>query len=214
NRAVGVLSVKLQPERPKLQGTLAFETLDLSAYVESARAWKNGTDTRSSVPISLPLLTALDADLRLSANQVLLSGARLGRAAASVTLASGRMTLDLGDAQLYGGHVQGTLRAAIEGEALAASLNGRLRGIPTRVAMSDFFGISSLDGTANGRIEAKVDGRNWAELIDGLDGRAQFTVLNSTLSGVDLRQLRAALLDTDGKPAAPTGETTAFDRIE
>jgi len=89
NTAEGVLT--FQTDGPKtLQGTLAAETLDLTPYVSTVRLLTANQQQWSSGRVNLDGLSGIDLDLRLSAANVTMSGAKIGRTAISSPSPSAR----------------------------------------------------------------------------------------------------------------------------
>ena len=108
NSAEGVLTFAADG-RQTLQGTLASEALDLTPYISTVRliaanerAWNNGR-------ITLDGLAGMDLDLRLSAANVIVSNAKLGRTAIAANLRNGHLVLTVGEAQAYGGVIKGSM---------------------------------------------------------------------------------------------------------
>ena len=62
NHAEGALSASFEDGRPRIQGTIALETLDLSPYAEEIA----GAAELSDTPVALPLAGLGDLDLRIS----------------------------------------------------------------------------------------------------------------------------------------------------
>jgi len=86
NAATGALSLTLGPDRPKVEGTLAFNTLNLAPYLEAPAAprrlaadWLSYIRIPGSVPSSL--IREIDADVRISARSVAVADHTLGRCA-------------------------------------------------------------------------------------------------------------------------------------
>ena len=93
NSAEGVLTFATDG-RQTLQGTLASDTLDLTPYISTVRLltsnqleWNNGR-------ITLDGLSGIDFDLRLSAANVVMSNAKIGRTAIGANLRAGRLVGD------------------------------------------------------------------------------------------------------------------------
>ena len=92
NSVEGVLTFAADG-RQTLQGTLAADTLDLTPYVSTVRlltanerAWNNGR-------ITLDGLAGIDLDLRLSAANVVVSNAKVGRTAIAANLRDSHLVI-------------------------------------------------------------------------------------------------------------------------
>ena len=111
NSAEGVLTFATDG-RQTLQGTLAADKLDLTPYVSTVRLLTANQHEWNSGPITLEGLTGTDFDLRLSAGNVVLADAKLGRTAIGANLRGGHLTVTIGEAQAYGGLIKGSMSLA------------------------------------------------------------------------------------------------------
>ncbi|MCF3639521.1 AsmA family protein [Rhizobium sp. TRM95111] len=114
SQATGVLDVALPGgTRPSIGGTLAFDTVDLATLYRSltAPAAANGPDDRTrSIPQRIGL------DLRLSARQAALSPVTLNDLAAGIRTDGPVTSLDIGDAAIFGGRMNGRLTLVEHGQ--------------------------------------------------------------------------------------------------
>jgi AsmA protein len=189
NEGEGVLSLELAGGRPSIQGTLAFESLDLSAYAEALESAVSAARAAPDQPFAVSSLNEGDVDLRVSASQVLLGSARLGRTAASATIRDERLTLSVGEAQLYGGRLSASLSASLKDEAASTSLQGRVDGLPVRAALSDLFGIGQIDGTGSGTVNLSAHGTSWNSLMASLSGSGQAKIADGSFDGINIGAL-------------------------
>lgn len=193
NQARGALNLVTGAERPALDGTLAFETADLSPYAESALAHLNSNGSWQQAPAEIRSLSAIDLDLRLSTRRLVLGGAQFGGADLNVNLARGRLTLNLADLSAYAGRLQGTLKAhCVEGRLIA---EGHLAfdSVPVRPFLSDFVGLASFDGFASGSLVMTGQGSEWGAVVRGATGSGTMNVIDASISGLDLGRLSTAL---------------------
>src|SRR4029077_11116893 len=112
NTAEGVLTFATDG-RKTLQGTLASDALDLSPYVSTVRLLTANQREWNSGRISLDGLSGIDFDLRLSAANVVMSNAKIGRTAIGANLRGGHLVVTVGEAQAYGGVIKGSGGVAI-----------------------------------------------------------------------------------------------------
>ncbi|MEX0853717.1 MAG: AsmA family protein [Bauldia sp.] len=213
NTAAGVLSVNFVGERPSIHGALDFAKLDLSPYLDAIRAdiiangpWLTG-QTR------LPIADAIDADLRLSASNVIAGRLRTGNTAVAVTIRQRRITANVGEAQFYGGRLEGEVTAAMSGGALRSSLRAKVTAVPTRVALADLIGIDTLDGSVDASAELSARGGVWGELIDGLSGTARIALSGGSLAGIDVKAIGTSLTDLHDETAGAGAGATAFTSL-
>jgi AsmA protein len=214
NEGEGVLSLDLAGNRPSVQGTLAFESLDLSAYAEALASAVAEARAAPDQPFPVSALNEGDVDLRISASQVLLGSARLGRTAASATIRDDRLTLSIGEAQLYGGRLSATLAATLKDEAASTSLQGRVDGLPVRAAFSDLFGIGQIDGTGSGTASLSAHGTSWNGLMASLAGSGQAKIADGTFDGINISALSQQITADGTISGNLLGGSTKFTQAE
>lgn len=190
NQGVGALSMKFDA-RPSVQATLAFDSLDLSLYLKAIRDLLVSAQRAPDAPLDWPRFDAVDADLRISAEQIKIDDSQLGRIAASLALRNGRLDLAIGDMQIYGGHVTASLSADMLG-APSGMLQARLDSMPLSTALNNISGITALDGTLEGTISLQARGESWNALLASITGRGNIAVREGTLSGINLSVLTAS----------------------
>lgn len=206
NSAVGTVAIDVAGQRPKILGTLALERLDLSAYLETFQAGMNIGGSWLLAEIGMPLLDIADADIRLSAGEILLGAARIGKSAASVAINHGKLTVDIGEANFYGGSLEATGALEMLGSAMTGTTSIAIAGTPAGIALSNLAGLSLFDGTTSATIDLKSHGETWGELVQDIDGTAKLAVSDGKFIGLELGQLAAlsgGLGVTD--PAAGSG---------
>ena len=187
NQAEGAVTASFGT-KPDVQGTLAFDKLDLSAYVEAFDASLSANGPWRSVPAAMRL-TASDLDLRLSAAEVIAGSARIGRTAAAINVDDGKLTLTVGEAQFYGGRAEARLSAAMDGDVLQMSGEAKLDDVATRAALVGLLGLDALDGKGAVSIDLAAKGKTWGEIAAGASGTASVTIADGRLSGIDVAQL-------------------------
>ena len=214
NESEGALSMDFSRGRPAVQGTLAFESLDLSAYAEALASMVTAARATPDLPFPLGALDSNDLDLRVSAAQVLLGSARLGRTAASATIRDERFNLSIGEAQLYGGRLSASLSASLQDDAASASLQGRIDGLPVRAALSDLFGISQIDGTGSGTVSLSAHGTNWNGLMASLSGSGKATIADGSFDGVNIAALSQKITADGTMSGNLLGGSTKFTQAD
>ncbi len=222
NQGVGAVSLGLAGARPQVQATLAFDTLDITAYAAAARAILAASRIAPDAPLGWPKLDRFNADLRLSADQLRLGGETAGRMAASLALRDGRLDVAIGDLQVYGGRLSASLSAEMPGEAPSASLQARLDALPLKAALSDLAGISALDGLASGTLSLQGRGASWNALVGSLAGRGSVAITDGTIEGIRLdvltgsaappASLQARLFNGSTRFASARGDVTIAAR--
>jgi AsmA protein len=210
NSAVGAFTVVFKGNRPRIEGTLAASRLDLSPYIDTFR--ENADPLVLLAPASVPVIDAFEADLRISAEKMALGPLHMDRAAGAINVGDGRATVTLGNAQLYGGTLTGSVTVAKFGETLSSRLQAKIAQVSARAALTDLAGIQALDGLANADIQITSQGTSWAEFVQRLSGRGSFTINDGGLSGIDVGEL-SALADPPSEPLAAAPGAMRFGRI-
>ncbi|MGE8941055.1 AsmA family protein [Leptospira interrogans] len=214
NAATGTLALAFGGSRPNLTGTLAFKTLDLTAYLAqelkgqfaSLLPWFSTLDEQP-----LPIGGQLDADLRISASQVLLPGMELGRFAASVSLKSGRLLADIAEIGIETGQGSGQVTANLLDSPPQISVRGKLDGIDAGRASTLLLGHSTaLQGMSTITIDLTTRGNTAAELVSKLRGKAAVSLREGGRLGIDMKSLMGAAQKSklEGWEVATRGQTT------
>jgi AsmA protein len=218
NRAEGSMKVDIEKERIGLQGTLAFETLDLNRYRspdEPEQTVRSGTpDDPMTTPLDLSDLHKTVADIRISAQRIMIGDLRLSDTAGTVTVRDGILTLGIAETALHGGLAMGTVRASQTETGIETRIGVTLDRVTTRDLLSQFAGIDWIDGLGSLNATLAARGRTLNDIIAGLSGNIRVIVSDGTLSGIDL----AAVIDAirsgrlQGWPAG-AGARTPFGEI-
>lgn len=208
NMAVGAFTYNYVGRKPLVEGTLASPRLDFSAYLEALK----GDTTALIGAASLPLADVLDADFRVSSDEILIGPLRFIKAAGAVTMKAASVMLSLTQAGIYDGLLTADAKVARFGERLVSEATGKLTNVAARPALSDLAAVQSVAGIASGSFEFRTQGANWGEFVQGLTARGSFSVANGTLSGLDVNDL-ASLVDAPALPLAPGAGSMPFGKL-
>ncbi len=168
NEAAGALVLNLAGERPLIDGTLAFNALDLTPYVEAARSqsflFDRHTASWSAFDLSFPLIRHFDADLRISAPKVVVKGYGLGRGAATITVRSGELLADIAELELHSGKVSAQVTANANEIVPRYTLRGKLESFDAGTRRHDLVrrqrahrSLDALHRRGGGRADAGRD---------------------------------------------------------
>lgn len=202
NEADGVLtfSVGDADSRPSLQGTLDFQRLDLSAYLDSFRPTTTAAAPSDWRFMALPNVFAggMDMDVRFAARQVLASPVTLGETAGSILVSQDRMVLGIGEALAYGGFIRGsvTMHAGEDGQdAITTSVDLSTDTVQLGPLLSALQGEPRLLGALTVRAMMEGSGTTLADVIRTLNGVATLAVNDGALPGIDLDRVARSLMD-------------------
>ncbi len=213
NSAKGTLSAHFAGPWPAIRATLTTAKLDLSPYAEAMRADLVSNGSALVAPTHLPIADGVDIALNISAEQILIGTARIGQAVLSASANDGKATVDVKEAQFYGGRLEGNITAAMDGATLSATAHANFAGVPTHVALSDLAHIPVLDGTGAAVIDASGQGQNWGEFAQSITGTIMFALADGSLTGVDVNALAALAVDPPAAPIGPTTTATDFTSL-
>jgi AsmA protein len=213
NTAEGVLTFATDG-RKTLQGTLAADIFDFSPYVSTVRllttnqrAWNNGH-------ITLDGLSGMDLDLRLSAANVVMSNAKIGRTAIAANLRGGHLVVTVGEAQAYGGVVKGSFSLANIDAGVDVKSQLQFTDVDLEACLGQLFGLHRLEGKGNIAFAVEGSGDSVLGITHTMSGTASLTGENGALAGINVEQLLRRL---ERRPLSGSGEfrsgRTPYDKI-
>src|SRR5262249_54773499 len=141
------------------------------------RAWNNGR-------ITLNGLAGMDLDLRLSAANVIVSNAKLGRTAIAANLRNGHLVLTVGEAQAYGRVIKGSSTLANFEQGVTIKPQRNFNDAALQTCLAQLFGLRRPEGKGN--IAPTVDGSGDSVLggTQTLNETANLTAMNGALAGL------------------------------
>ncbi len=213
NSAEGVLTFATDG-RQTLQGTLASDTLDLTPYVSTVRLLTTNQREWNSTRMTPEGLSGIDFDLRLSAANVVLSNAKLGRTAIGANLRGGHLAVTIGEAQAYGGLIKGSLALANFEAGIDLKAQMQFIDVDLETCLGQLFGLHRLAGKGNISFNVEGTGESVLGVTRTLNGTAGLAGQNGALTGLNVEQLLRRL---ERRPLSGGGEfrtgSTPYDRI-
>jgi AsmA protein len=196
NSATGALAATLKPERPSIEGTLAFATFDLAPYFAPSRPYALALASDWLSGLKIPgfaapsLLRAVDADVRISAGNVVSGSDRLGRCAASLSVKNGKLYGEIAEMELeQGGKGEGQFTVDMTGDDAAYSVRADLDDIDLETLASLRVGPAVIDGTGDLTFNLNAHGANESEIARSLSGTIALEVSDGGRLGIDLDAL-------------------------
>lgn len=214
--ATGIMDlVSSEGAKPRLSGTLAFDTLNFSAIISALSPKPQAANTDDVTPAAL-LSDLLDLDLRLSSTQAQLGPLPLRNAAVSMINTRQMARVDLVDASIDGGRLTGQISAPDGRINESADLRLSLRDVDL-ASVAKRFGTDAIIPQANGSAELNLHLKKPLGLAETNDvsGSLRLTASNGRLTGIDLASVRrlAAQSAYFSLKDASEGELF-FDRLE
>ncbi|WP_439574228.1 AsmA family protein [Phreatobacter sp.] len=215
NTADGALTVSFEGDRPQVQGTLDAGRVVATTYFADLNLTPRPGQGWSRRPIDLSAVTHFDVDLRLSAREMIVGSANIGRTAAALTARNGRLAVTLGEAQAYGGNLRGALAVAPRGEGYEVKASLSVQRAQLGQGLGEWFGYRRIGGIANAQIAVEADGGSMADFVRTARGQASINAVEGSLRGFNaeaiLRRLERRPLSSAG--ADSRAGTTPYERI-
>jgi AsmA protein len=192
----GDLKINFAGKTPSLEGKLAADKINLNDYMPKPEKHAGGKIINeaqaaeakgwSAEPIDLSGLRLVNADISLSADNLLYQAASLSNISSTVKLTNGNLAINIPSVELYGGSAKFSL-AANAGNEISANLN--TSNIQLEPLLKDFAQFDRLTGTAD--ISANIAGKGTSErdIISSLSGKGNLKVSDGVIRGIDIAQI-------------------------
>ncbi len=190
----GNLTVNLGRSRPRINGSLELNKVDVRPYVSgetssAPRRRGNASSEWSTEPINLAALRAFDMDLNVTADEVLTSSIQMGRSVLDVTLRNGVLTAVIQEMALYDGG--GTAHLEVDARQDVAIIRQRatISLVQALPLFTDLANFSALEGLGNVTMDLTTRGRSQRDFISALNGTGEIRFRDGALKGINLAQL-------------------------
>ncbi len=198
NEATGTLAFGWGKARPAVEGTLALKKCDLTKYIapekpgsfmeRSVLGWLSTASEPGS--LALPLIRHLDADLRISADQVKAGALTLGRSAASISIRDAKLLADLAEVEIESdGSMRGQITIDMGGLVPRYIVRGKLETIDAAKATGLVFGHPVMAGRANIMFDLAGFGETIEQIASTLHGKTGIELPEGGSLGLDIAQL-------------------------
>jgi AsmA protein len=188
NAAEGVMTYT-NNGRQSLQATLAAGALDFTPYIGTIRLVASGARDWNRQLFELGAMSQTDLDMRLSAAKVTIGSSVLGRTALGANLRNGALALSIGEAQMYGGIVKGSLGVTQADASIEVKAQVQFNDVDLQQTASDLFGVNKLSGRGNLNVSLEAQGASPFGLATSLDGTANLIGRDGAIAGFNAEQL-------------------------
>jgi hypothetical protein len=217
NEGTGAIALDTSKAIPSFDGTLAFDTLDLSRYLARgpslASFWPLGFGGEDETAPSM--LTGIDADMRFSAAKISVPYLQTGRGAATIALTNGKLQASIAELELEGGSFGGQITVGANGAGRHYKVNGKLENVDAGRALSELLHRNPLQGRANVTLELAGSGNSLKAVLASLSGKAGFALSDAGRLGLDLRALLYAGQRSPARGWASAGKgQTPLDQLD
>ncbi len=218
NEGAGVLGIRMGQPRPIVTATLAYKTLDVRPYLSMPQQVASDGFSWSSLAagaLTVPLGMHLDADMRISADRVLLGKFELGRLATTIALKDGRLLADIADVKFNGGEGGGQITADFTGFVPKVAVRGKLDQVDLAMMSGSLASAQFITGKAGLVADLLGSGATMNDLVRGMAGKIAVRAQSPGKIGFDLRSLAASVKSNEatGWATVPRG-TTDFDNLD
>lgn len=198
--------------RPAAHATLTLGAVDLRPWLGEGRgaaASGDGAKGWSRTPIDISGFGGADVDLAVSAGPLTMRRGQIDRLEAALRVKDAGATLTVTRADMFGGHVSGTARAAPVQGGIRMSGAVKADGIDLGQALKAVADADFLDGT--GAVDADFDaaGPHMDALMHSLSGAGSIDLSDGAINGIDFAVLVRNVLTGATKDSAKT-EFTRF----
>jgi len=212
--ATGVLGMTWNPSRgPRIDGTLAFDRLDLTPLLASVFPPRPAGGTATGQEMAL--LKQISLDLRLSAQEISYGPAALTDVAAGIMVENGRASVDIGDGTFSDGSLSGRIALANDGseggQVQLALKNADLAPVAASLGLAGPLplgrGLLSIDLSTAEPLSKMT--------VDGVSGTFRYAVNNGIMVNFDLPEFaRLATLGQVFNVSHATNGSFAYTRAD
>ncbi len=186
----------MAPAAAGTEGTSTAPSVD-TATAPTAEAATETQERWSRDPIDLAAMRAYDADIKLSADALSVSGYRFENANLALTLVDGLLDVSRLTGQAFDGDID--LRAKLDGRAVPAmSLAFDVQGANIEALLQQAAQVDNITGIVDLNANVEGSGRSQYELVSSLTGGGRLgNTVPGIIRGLDLRALSDQLDDLD-----------------
>jgi AsmA protein len=177
--------------KPLVKVDLDFQRLDLSG-AKSTTSTTSPAQGWSDAPINLTGLNYVDAQVRVSAAQLVITDAQFAPATIDATLAAGILKASFSNLGAYGGQASGEVIVDASGSptyAMHGDIVG-VRALPLLTSLADF---DKIDGKMQAKIAAQSSGASQHAIMSNMSGTAFVIFQDGAIRGVNIAQMIRSL---------------------
>ncbi|MCP4182831.1 MAG: AsmA family protein [Hyphomicrobiales bacterium] len=197
NQATGNLVARRSKHaKPKISGTLAFKSLDVTPFFELFSGKQSANDNSNT---SLADVNPFDYDIRFSAQDYRFQENSFGTLAATIMLTKKQWAIDIGEADFFDGMITGTISSGFVKTAREIVLKGNLHDVSMGKITTELYGGEFVTtGIADVKFSLKAPGDAYLGSFREYFGSMKVTLTNGQIDGVDLVKAIPALIKNNG----------------
>jgi AsmA protein len=178
--------------KPLVKVDLDFQKLDLSG-AKSATSSTSPAPGWSDAPINLTGLNYVDAQVRISAAQLILADAQFAPAAIDTTLAAGILKASFSNLGAYGGQASGEVIVNAGSASPTYAMHGDIVGVRALPLLSSLADFDKIDGKMQAKIAAESTGASQHAIMSNMSGTAFVIFQDGAIRGVNIAQMIRSL---------------------
>ncbi len=192
-RGQGAVTIGTGGARPRITANLGVDQINLNTYLggsgSGSEGGSGGGSGWSNDPIDVSGLSAVDAELRLAATQLIFQQVTTGNVLASVTLESGRLDAQVEQLSLYDGNATGFVQ--LDGSSGTAVISAGLDAdrISANPFLNDFADFDWIEGAAQMSVRVNGAGNSQAAIVSSLAGNAQMLFTDGAIRGINIASM-------------------------
>lgn len=207
----GTIAVKVEGDRPAINGAVSVDRLDLADWFGFAERPESGGWRDAG--FDLAALAAFDAEMTVRARAADLIGLQVQTLNLTFTVRAGRLWARIDNAIAYAGTIRGTVTAQSGGVAPAFTVALTAEGFDAQSAFAAAFDGSGLTGRGDAKLDITAAGATRTALIASLAGRVDLAVIDGTLDGVDPALVARTAADEGGPQGVGPELGVSFKRL-
>lgn len=189
NEFEGNFALRHEGTKPIVHATLASNFVSLKPMIVDAPPLTGQDGQWSRDAFELPDIHDADVDLRLSATRARLLRLNIEDAALSLMLRGGRLEISLAEAHAYKGTIKGRASFAVNAAGgLEFHGTAQTTGVDAAALAWDLAARQDVAGNLDSNLVLDANGDSVAQLMRDLDGRANFTLTEGEIGGIDLER--------------------------
>jgi AsmA protein len=178
----GNISFSNSGDRPNLTAALKFDVIDMNSYQSAqsspALIW-------SDKPIDISLLSAIDAQFKLSSDRLIYGGLTTGAATIEGTLKDRVLKSSLKGSAVAGGAVELDVTYATQQLPPHLKFNAQVDHVDAKQFLSSVIGQTWLSGELTGTADFEADGESQAEMVSRLSGDVDASVAKLAIPSLE-----------------------------
>ena len=224
NRSTGSLSLKLSEKNDKISGTMAFKRLDLEALLSAIKLngfiWQEKNEgmpneLKAGIEKIIRIIRHFDADLRVSAKEVVFGPVVLKDTGFSLYQNEGVLIVDVAETMLFDGQAAGHFKIDTHAPKPRWHINSQLDNIDLSAAAQLMTKTPRIEGRGTIKVHLTSFGDKLTEILPNMFGAVIFNMPEGGNIGFDLTALLSAPTDAARQAFELFSDgSTGFDSLE